>query len=129
MKNDPDHKLYVGYGGFRIPIPEVLSGMGAKKGVKKTMKNAALLSADERKVHHFIVREMALVKEPITAELIANDLGMCNNRVREIIDKLETLKTFIYRSDGKGINWAYPHSLEKTGFKMTASSGEQFWAA
>ena len=44
-------------------------------------------------------------------------------------DKLENLKTFIYRSDGKRINWAYPLSLENTGFRMTASSGEQFFAA
>jgi hypothetical protein len=129
MGNDLEHKLFMGFGGFRIPVPPVLSGMGANKGVKDTRKNAALLSAEERKVHHFIVNKMASAKEPITADLIANDLGMCNNRVHEIISKLETLKTFIYRSDGTGINWAYPLSLEKTGFKMTASSGEQFWAA
>ena len=129
MGNNLEHKLFMGLGGFRIPVPQVLSGMGASKGVTDTIKNAALLSAEERKVHHFIVRKMAVVKEPITADLIANDLGMCNNRVHEIISKLENLKTFIYRSEGKGINWAYPLSLENTSFKMTASSGEQFWAA
>ena len=129
IRNDLEHKLYVGFGGFIIPVPPALSGMGANKSVKDTIKNASLLSAEERKVHHFIVRKMADVKYPITADLIANDLGMCNNRVHEIIDKLESLKTFIYRSDGKGINWAYPLSLENTGFRMTASSGEQFWAA
>jgi hypothetical protein len=110
-------------------VPPVLSGIGANRTAEETRKNAALLSAEERKVHHFIVRKMASIKEPITAELIANDLGMCNNRVHEIINKLESLKTFIYRSDGKAINWAYPLSLDNTGFKMTASSGEQFWAA
>ena len=129
MGNDLEHKLFMGFGGFRIPVPPVLSGIGANRTVEGTRKNAALLSAEERKVHHFIVRKMASVKEPITAELIANDLGMCNNRVLEIISKLESLKTFIFRSDGKGINWAYPLSLENTGFKMTVSSGGQFWAA
>ena len=72
---------------------------------------------------------MAIVKAPITAELIARELGVPNDQVLEIINKLEKLKTFIYRSDGKGINWAYPLSLENTGFRMTASSGEQFFAA
>ena len=129
MGNDLEHKLFMGVGGFRIPVPPVLSGIGANRTAEETRKNAALLSAEERKVHHFIVRKMASVKEPITANLIANDLGMCNTRVHEIITKLEDLKTFIYRSDGKGINWAYPLSLENTGFKLTASSGEQFWAA
>jgi len=129
MENNLEHKLFMGFGGIRIPVPQVLSGMGANKSVTDTRKNAALLSAEERKVHHFIVRKMATVKEPITADMVANDLGMCNSRVHEIISKLENLKTFIYRSEGKGINWAYPLSLENTGFKMTASSGEQFWAA
>ena len=87
------------------------------------------MSNEERGVHHFIVKKMAVVKVPITAELIAGELGMPNDQVLEIINKLENLKTFIYRSDGKGINWAYPLSLENTGFRMTASSGEQFFAA
>ena len=73
--------------------------------------------------------KMAVVKDPITAELIASELGMANDQVLEIINKLESLKTFIYRSDGMGINWAYPLSLENTGFRMKASSGEHFFAA
>ena len=89
----------------------------------------ASLSDEERRVHHFIVKKMAVVKAPITAELIAGELGMPIHQVLEIINKLEKLKTFIYRSDGKGINWAYPLSLENTGFRMTAYSGEQFFAA
>lgn len=109
--------------------PLVLSNIGAKKGAKGAKANADFLSKEERRVHHLIVMKMAVVKDPITAELIANELGMSNDQVNEIINKLEHLKTFIYRGDGKGINWAYPLSLENTGFRMTASSGEQFFAA
>ena len=129
MRNDLEHKLYMGFGGFRIPIPQVLSKIGADKGTKGSRANADLLSAEERKVHHFIVMKMAVVKDPITVDLIAGQLGMPNDQVIKIINKLESLKTFIYRDDGKGINWAYPLSLENTGFRMTASSGEQFFAA
>jgi len=129
MKIDQKHKLYMGFGGFRMRIPYIFSNMGLKKGAKGAKENAALLSKEERRVHHFIVKKMAVVKDPITAELIASKLGISNDRVDEILNKLESLKTFIYRSDGKGINWAYPLSLEDTGFRMTASSGEQFFAA
>jgi hypothetical protein len=122
-------KLYMGFGGFRIRIPLVLSNIGSKKGAKGARENADCLSEEERRVHHFIVMKMAVVKDPITADLIANELGMPQDRVNEIIDKLENLKTFVYRSDGKGIDWAYPLSLDNTGFRMTASSGEQFFAA
>jgi hypothetical protein len=129
MRNDLKHKLYMGFRGFMMRIPPLLSDKGTKKGEKSVKANAACLSEEERKVHHFIVMKMAVVKDPITAELIAGELGMLIDRVLKIIDKLESLKTFIYRDDGKGINWAYPLSLENTGFRMTASSGEQFFAA
>ena len=129
MKNDLKHKLYMGFRGFMMRIPPLLADKGARKGEKGAKANADCLSKEERGVHHFIVMKMAVAKDPITTELIANELGMPNDQVHQIINKLENLKTFIYRDDGKGINWAYPLSLENTGFRMTASSGEQFFAA
>jgi hypothetical protein len=129
MKSDLKHKVHIGFGGFMMRVPPVLSEKGAKRGEKSAKANADILSKDERRVHHFIVMKMAVVKDPITAELIALELGVPNDRVYKIIDKLENLKTFIYRSDGIGINWAYPLSLEDTGFRMAASSGERFFAA
>ena len=129
MKNDLKHKLYMGFRGFMIRIPPLLSEKGARNGVNGAKANADSLSKEERRVHHFIVEKMAVVKAPITAELIAGELRMPNEQVLEIISKLENLKTFIYRGDGKGINWAYPLTLENTGFRMTASTGEQFFAA
>ena len=129
MQNDLKHKLYMGFCGFMMRIPPLLSDKGARKGEKGAKANADSLSKKERSVHHFIVSKMAVVKDPITVELIANELGMPNDQVNTIIDKLESLKTFIYRGDGKRINWAYPLSLEDTGFRMTASSGERFFAA
>ena len=72
---------------------------------------------------------MAVAKEPITAELISEELGISLETVEKTIDKLEGLKTFLYRSDGRGINWAYPLSLENTGHKITVSTGERFFAA
>ncbi len=129
MRNDLKHILYMGFRGFIMRIPPLLSDKGARKGEKGAKANADLLSKDERRVHHFIVMKMAIVKDPVTAEMIADELGMPSNKVNEIVTKLENLKTFIYRSDGKGINWAYPLSLENTGFKIIASTGEQFFAA
>ena len=129
MKNDLKHKLYMGFWGLMMRIPPFLSDRGARTGEKGAKANADSLSKEERRVHHYIVMKMAVVKDPIAEALIAGELGMPSDQVNEIIDKLENLKTFIYRSDGKRINWAYPLSLENTGFRMTASSGEQFFAA
>ena len=99
MKNCLKHKLYIGFRGFMMQIPPVLSEKGAKRGEKGAKANADCLSEDERRVHHFIVMKMAVINDPITAELVAYELGMPNDRVLEIIDKLENLKTLWTYSD------------------------------
>ena len=129
MKTNMDRKMFMGIGRFMIPIPQIVSKRGLDKGASGARAKAELLSEEERQVHYFVVKKMAVAKEPITAELVSEELGIEVNRVEKIIDKLEGLKTFLYRSDGKGINWAYPLSLENTGCRMTASTGEQFFAA
>ncbi len=129
MKTNQDRKMYMGIGRFMIPIPQVISNRGLQKGVSGAKAKAQILSFEERGIHHFIVKKMAVAKEPITAEFISEELGISLETVEKTIDKLEGLKTFLYRSDGKGINWAYPHSLDNTGHKITASTGERFFAA
>ena len=129
MTNELEHRLYMGFRGFLMRIPPLLSEKGARQSEKGARANAASLSDEERRVHHFIVKKMAVVNNPITAESITGEFGIKIDRINQILNKLEGLKTFIYRSDGKGIDWAYPLSFENTGFRLTASSGEQFFAA
>lgn len=129
MENDRKHKLYMGFRGFMLPVPSWIAAKGSQKSERGARAAANRLSKEERSVHHFIVRKIAVARDPITAEMIASELGMPDDQIHKIINKLENIKTFIYRSDGKGINWAYPISLENTGFRITASSGEKFFAA
>ena len=129
MDESVKHKLYMAYKGIILSVPQVLSKQGAQKGEKGTMANAESLTDFERQVHHFIVLKMVNAKEPITPEMISDVMGVPSEKVSSIIDKLENLKTFIFRSDGKGIDWAYPLSLYKTGFLLTSSSGEEFYSA
>jgi hypothetical protein len=100
MKTNMDRKMFMGIGRFVIPIPKIVSKRGLDKGASGARAKAELLSEEERQVHYFVVKKMAVAKEPITAELVSEELGIEVNRVEEIIDKLEGLKTFLYRSDG-----------------------------
>lgn len=120
---------YMGIGGAMIPIPKIIAEAGLKKGVTTAKTKADLLTMDERRVHLFVVRRMAVSKAPLTAKNIAEELCIPVHRIEKIINRLEVMKTFIYRTDGKGINWAYPLTLENTGHQMTASTGEIFFAA
>lgn len=129
MDESVKHKLYMGYKGIMLPIPPVLSEKGAQKGEKGARANADSLTNLERQVHHFIVLKMVNAREPISPEVISDEMEIPSEKVSAIINKLEKLKTFIFRSDGKGIDWAYPLSLDNTGFLMTSASGEKFFAA
>lgn len=129
MKAGQNRKMYMGIDKFMIPIPLAISNSGLKKGVSGAESKAQLLTEEERRIHHFVVRKMASVEKPIRAELVADEIGLPVSEVENAIDKLESLKTFLYRSDGRAIDWAYPLSLEETGHRMTVDTGEQFNAA
>jgi hypothetical protein len=129
MEKHVKPKRYVGIDRFMIPVPKVISERGLERGVSGAQAKSDSLSEEERKIHHFIVKKMAVVSEPITAELVGKELGVPVDMVEKAVDKLEDMKTFLYRSDGKGIDWAYPLSLNNTGHRMTVSTGEEFFAA
>lgn len=126
---DLKRRVLMGIGRFMIPIPRMIASKGLGKGTAGVRAKADLLSPEERKIHHFIVSRMAETKTPLTSEQVSKEFDLTVDRVEAMIDKLEVLKTFLYRSDGKEINWAYPLSLEDTGHQMTDSTGEQFFAA
>jgi hypothetical protein len=129
MKTDIKRKMYIGIWRFMLPLPMAISAKGVKRSVSGAKTKADLLSKEERKVHHFIVKQMAIAKEPILAEFIGEKLNISLNRVKDIVEKLEGMKTFCYRYNSQGINWVYPLSFEDTGHKITVSTGEQFFAA
>ena len=129
MKTDIKRKMYMGIWRFMFPLPLAISSKGVKRSVSDAKTKADLLSKEERKVHHFIVKQMAIAKEPITTEFIEKKLNISFNRVKDIVENLEAMKTFCYRYDSQGINWAYPLAFEDTGHKITVSTGEQFFAA
>ena len=129
MKTDMKRKMYMWIWRFMLPLPLAISTKGVKRGVSGAKTKAGLLSKEERKVHHFIVKQMAITQEPITIEFIGEELNISINRVKDIVEKLEAMKTFCYRYDSQGINWAYPLAFEDTGHKMTVSTEEQFFAA
>ena len=114
MNTNLKRRMLMGIGRFMIPIPRGIASRGLGKGTAGARAKADLLSPEERKIHYFIVNRMAGAKTPLTAEQVAKELELPVDRVEATIDKLEDLKTYLYRSDGKGINWAYPLSLEDT---------------
>ena len=115
MNTNLKRRMLMEIGKFMVPIPQVIALKGLEKGVSGARAKADLLSLEERKIHHFIVSRMTETKTPLTAEQVGKELEVLIDRVETTIDKLEELKTFLYRSHGKGINWAYTPVSRNTG--------------
>ena len=122
-------RMLIGIQGFMVPIPKFLSDRGLDRGVAGAEAKAARLSDDERRIHHHIVGMMPRATEPIEALQVSEELLLPLDMVSETIEKLEELKTFLFRTEGQGIDWAYPVTLDNTGHEMRCSTGERFNAA
>ena len=129
MTLNRQHKMYLGLRGWMIPIPRLVSAPGAKKSAASAKAQGNRLSSEERRVHHQVVRQMARAQNPLTADDLVDALDLPPDQVNASVARLEAMKTFIYREDARGINWAYPLAFDDTGHHITADTGERFFAA
>ncbi len=125
MKN----KLMGGLWRHIIPIPPALWKKQVSMAKKKMEAELDFMSVEHRLVHHFVVRELPRVGEPMPPEFIAKDLDLPLARVRAILDELEEHMTFLFRNNEGAVVWAYPVTVEKTPHYLTFSTGEQLYAA
>jgi hypothetical protein len=60
MTVTPKRKMFVGVSRFMLPVPRALSALGLNKSVSGARAKAARLSEEERRIHHFVVKETAV---------------------------------------------------------------------
>lgn len=125
MKVDLKRKAFMGIWRFMIPLPQFMIKIDVNNMVNAICRKSADVSDEERKVHYFVVKSLSDTNEPVAPEYIADQLGIPIDRVTAIVDKLERMKTFFYRYDCPGINWAYPVTAEDSGHKVTFNAGAQ----
>ena len=122
------NKLMGGFWRYILSIPPFLWQRKISKGREKG-DELSFMTDEHRLVHHYVVRELPKIGEPISPEFIADKLAMPIDRVKSIFDDLEKHMTFICRNDAGMAVWAYPVTVEKTPHHLTFSTGEQIYAA
>jgi hypothetical protein len=119
--------MLVGIGRLALSLPPAiwhkLEGGGAGGDP------LAFMSADHHRVRDFAVQELIQNGVPLPPERFARALNLSLERVRQVLDDLEHHKTFLFRSDGETVSWAYPVTVEPTPHRVRFSSGEQVYAA
>jgi hypothetical protein len=118
--------------GFRrrmLPIPWTLFQRGLRRAAGKTGRALGGLDSEQRRVHHFVVRELPRLGRPMAPEQIAGALELPLPRVIKILDELERRLIFLFRPGGRDVVWAYPVTVAETPHHMEFSTGERLDAA
>ena len=104
-----------------------------KHNVRSEAKGAGARLKFMGSAHHlvrtFVVTELPRAQQSLSPETIAVGVGLEIERVLEILDELEEQLTFLYRRDGRNVDWAYPVTVEETPHRVTLDSGERFFGA
>lgn len=124
-----NNKLLLGLWRMMIPIPEMVWQREASEGAKQTVARLGFMSGEHHLIRDFVVRELPIVGEPLTPEIIAQEVGLRRERVVALLDELERNMTFLFRNEEGAVTWAYPVTVDRTPHRVTFSTGEQIYAA
>lgn len=126
MADDP---LLLGIWRYLLPLPPAIW----KKQVAANGQNMGaglfFMTPDHHRVRNFAVLELPRIGRPLEPQDFADGLGLPVERVEQILDDLETHMTFIFRTDGRAVDWAYPVSIGPTPHHVEFSTGERIDAA
>lgn len=89
----------------------------------------SFMTAEHHLVRYFVVRELPVAGQPISAESIAGQVHLPVDRVSEILDDLERNLTFLFRNSHGEVSWAYPVTVDPTPHELIFSTGERLFAA
>ncbi len=120
--------LRLGIGRRMIPIPPMIWQRVIRAGGRKARASLAFMSEDHHRVRDHAVLELARTGAPLSPEAIAAALDIELPRVATILDELEKHMTFVFRSDGRNVTWAYPVTVEETPHHARFSTGEEAWS-
>ncbi len=123
------NSLLMGLGRFMLPIPPALWRSRIAKSREKIKRGQGFLTPAHRMVHHFVVRELPRIGEPMTPDVIAEGVDLPGARVTAILDELEKHMTYLFRNNEGAVSWAYPVTVDKTPHHLTFSNGETVYAA
>jgi len=121
-------ELLLGIGRHLLPIPRVIWRPLLKAGGRKTRARLGFMSEDHHRVRDFAVLELPRTGAPLSPATIAEALGLDLRRVGSILDELEQHLTFLFRSDGEAVSWAYPVTVDETPHHARFSSGEEAYS-
>ena len=114
---------------FGVRVPKVLWRRIIEAEARRGQSRVEWFTEDHHRVRDFVVTEIARTSEPVGVEQVTATLGISKQRALAIIEELEKGMTFLFRTDGDAVDWAYPVTARRTPHRVRLDSGERFFAA
>ena len=111
----------------RIPAPLWKRDVRSEAG--RATARLAFMGPTHHAVRNFAVTELARTGRALSPEEIGDGLGLEPGGVTDVLAELEQNLTFLYRRDGRNVDWAYPVTTETTPHRVLLDSGDRFFAA
>ncbi len=123
------NRIMLGLWRYVINLPQVLIDSQMKKTAKRFEKRYGKMPDEVRKIHHFVVKNLATTGNPLGSRFMSEELDMAEGQVVKALDFLEKKLTYLYRNHACEVTWAYPVTVDKTPHKIEFSTGETLYAA
>ena len=120
--------IIFGLGRWMIPVPSVIWRRVVRGNAGKMAQQLRFMTPDHHRVRDFAVDRLFRAGRPLPADEIARSLDLSPHRVGEILDDFEEHLTFLYRGSGADVTWAYPVTVDQTGHRAIASTGEEAYS-
>jgi hypothetical protein len=124
-----DNSLLVRLGrvGVRVPgalFQRIIAGQARRSG-----RGLGWMTPQHHRVHDFAVTEIVRTGAALSPAQLAAGTGLAAAAAAALVADLERGKTFVYRSDGTNVDWAYPATAAETPHRVRFASGETLYAA
>ena len=116
---------FLGFLRHLLPVPMRLVRLAVGRDARRMRAGLAFMSPDHHRVRDFVVSELPRSGHALGPDAIAAGTGVPRARVDEVVADLERHLTFLYRTGGQEVDWAYPVTVDATPHRLTFSTGER----
>lgn len=121
--------LLVRLRAFDVRVPHVLWRRIVASEAKRSGRRMTGFTVQHHAIRNYTVMQMGRTGGVVTPDDIAAHTDVPEAHVGPILDQLEAAKTFLYRSDGHAVDWAYPITTQSTPHRVRLDTGERLFAA
>lgn len=114
---------------YLLPIPRFVARRAIASEAARMAATIAFMTPEHHAVRNFAVTEIAATGAPVSIRAIADALTLPEEKVRAIVDELESRMVFLWCGDRQAVSWAYPVTSDKTPHRIEYADAKPTYGA